>query len=248
MRSKGKLLVIGVLCLLLVGALVAGCDSGVSQEDYDAAVAERDAAQAEVDELESEVDDLEAEVADCEAEIADLEAQIQQMTPAELPELLSVVDEFESLMTAADRDAQIVAFGDLSTAIEEIGDDDLNALLREVVTQGMVSDEASAVAMVDMAAHMLSVCAASVEAFPAEVQPMLELADEIEAVIAAEDVAAQTAAFGELSAAVSAIGNDDLSAKLQAVITGGMESELAGNMAIGGMISWILMQAAEAAQ
>ncbi|UCC60563.1 MAG: ABC transporter substrate-binding protein, partial [Dehalococcoidia bacterium] len=171
-----------------------------------------------------------------------------QIQPSGLPDLLSVVDEFESLMTAADRDAQIVAFGDLSTAIEEIGDDELNTLLRAVVTQGMVSDEASAVAMVDMAAHMLSVCAASVEAFPAEVQPMLELADEIEAVIAAEDVAAQTAAFGELSAAVSAIGNDDLSAKLQNVITGGMQSELAGNMALGGMISWILMQAAEAAQ
>jgi outer membrane murein-binding lipoprotein Lpp len=227
MSSKVKLLVIcAVVCLLLVGTLLAGCSSGVSQEDYDAVVAERDAAQAEVDDLESE---------------------IRQLQLGGLPEIISVADEFQALMDASDREEQVAAFGDLSTAIDEISDDDMNTLLQNVVTQGMISDEASAVAMVDMAAHMLSVCADSVEAFPVEVQPMLELSDEIEALITAPDLEAKTAAFGVLSAAVNDIGNDDLGAKLQAVITGGMESDFAGNMALSRMISWILTQAAEAA-
>jgi outer membrane murein-binding lipoprotein Lpp len=245
MGSKVMVTVVGLLCLMVVGALLGGCSSGVSQEDYDAVVAERDAAQAEVNELESEVEDLEADIADCEARIAELEAQIQS---GELPELLSVVDEFEAMQLAADMDAKIVAFGALSTAIEAIGDEDLYALLQAVVIQGQQSIEAGAVATLDMAAYMLSVCADSVGAFPAEVQPMLQLSDEIDALIAAEDLAAKTAVFGELSAAVDDIGNDDLSAKLQAVVTEGMKSDYDGNMALIDMIVWIMAEAAEAAQ
>jgi hypothetical protein len=49
---KGKLL-IGIVLLLVSSLALVGCTTGVSQEDYDAVVAERDAAQAQIVELEA---------------------------------------------------------------------------------------------------------------------------------------------------------------------------------------------------
>jgi hypothetical protein len=56
------------------------------------------------------------------------------------------------------------------------------------------------------------------------------------------------AVFGELSTAIDAIGDDELTALLQAVVTGGMESDLDGALATIDLVTHILSQAAEAAQ
>ncbi len=49
---KRKLL-IGMVLLLVSSLTLVGCAAGVSQEEYDAVVAERDAAQAQIEELEA---------------------------------------------------------------------------------------------------------------------------------------------------------------------------------------------------
>jgi len=49
---KGKLLM-GMVLLLVSSLALVGCTAGVSQEEYDAVVAERDAAQAQIVELEA---------------------------------------------------------------------------------------------------------------------------------------------------------------------------------------------------
>ncbi|MGB2584008.1 MAG: hypothetical protein WBC89_07640 [Dehalococcoidia bacterium] len=241
MKPKAKLLGVGIALLLVAGMVFVGCSSGISQEDYDAVVAERDVAETALAAAEDQIADLQDQIAGLEDEIAQLKA-------GQVPALLSVVDELAALRTAPDMNAKVAAFAGLGTAVGAVGDDDLDALLQGVVVGGMQSDEAGAEATLDMAAYMLGVCAEAVAAFPAETQSLLELADEVDAVLAAEDIAAQTAAFGGLSMAVDAIGNAELSALLQGVITGGMESEKAGHLAIVDMIVWILSEANEASQ
>lgn len=248
MNSSLKLL--GSVAALFVAAsmALAACSSGVSQEEFDAVRAERDLAKVELALTEADLIAAEDMIADLEAEIADLEAEIKALQPAELPEFLSVVDEFEAMTTGQDRAAQAAAFGALSTAIGALDDDELTAMLDEVVTAGLQGDEEAARAILEMAAHMLGVCADSVAAFPAEVRPMLELSDEIDGLLAAGDPAAAAAVFGELSTAIDDIGDAELAALLQAVVAGGARSNLDGALATIDLVVYVLSQAVEAAE
>ncbi len=167
-------------------------------------------------------------------------------TPGQLPSSLSVVDELQGLLEATDRDAQIAAFGALSTAINEIGDPDLDNALRQVVIKGGQSDEAGGEATLDMVALVLGQFADASAAFPAGVQPKIDLNAEIAALRAAAD-ADKPAAFGALGAAIAAIGDSELSALFQNVPTAGAQSALAGTMALTDLIASILYDAADAA-
>jgi hypothetical protein len=163
-----------------------------------------------------------------------------------MPDLVCTVDEYQALVDAPDRSAQIVAFGDLSTAINAIGDAEMDGLLRQIVIMGGRSDELGAIAFVNMASHMLSEMNGAAAAFPAEVRPMLALADEFQTVAeagAAEELPDYTA----LSAAVEAIGNDDLSAMMQDLLAASEVSLKDANDVTYPMIGWIMTGAVEAA-
>ena len=100
MTLRTKLLLLGIAMLVVAGLVLAGCSSGVSQEDYDAVVAERDAAKAEIAELEEDISDLNAEISDLQTQVSDLETEmaalkVEQLLPDVLT-LLGVVDEIEA--------------------------------------------------------------------------------------------------------------------------------------------------------
>ena len=80
---------------------------------------------------------------------------------------------------------------------------------------------------------------------PVELLDLLSAVDEFEAMTTAPDRAAEAAAFGDLSIA---IGDDELTALLPAVVTGGMQSDLDGALATIDLAVHILSQAAEAAR
>jgi predicted nucleic acid-binding Zn-ribbon protein len=75
---KRKLL-IGMVLLLVSSLALVGCPAGVSQEEYDAVVAERDAAQAQVVTLEADVAEAQAQVAELEANAAQAAAYAEFM-------------------------------------------------------------------------------------------------------------------------------------------------------------------------
>jgi len=116
-------LLIGVVLLLVSSLTLVGCAAGVTQEEYDAVVAERDAAQAQVV-------TLEADVAEAQTQVAELEANAAQSTAyAEFmvfwmggPQL-----ETEEEMQAYDEEMQsrLVALDDaeLSTMVGEMMED-----------------------------------------------------------------------------------------------------------------------------
>lgn len=114
---KGKL-IIGMVLVLVSLVAVVGCTTGVSQEDYDAVVAERDeaqqerdAAQAQVDQLEDErdaaqaqVDQLEDERDAAQAQVDDLQAQLDQCQAAgdqaQVAQLQAQVDDLQAQLQA----------------------------------------------------------------------------------------------------------------------------------------------------
>ncbi len=64
MKGRG---LIGIALLLVSSLVLGGCADGVSQDDYEAIVAERDAARAEVVTLQSELASLEGKMARAKA-------------------------------------------------------------------------------------------------------------------------------------------------------------------------------------
>ena len=69
---------IGVALLLVLSLMLSGCTAGVSQEDYDALVAERDAAQAQMGDLTA----VQAQVATLQDDLTEAQAQIQTLQSA----------------------------------------------------------------------------------------------------------------------------------------------------------------------
>jgi len=107
------------MVLLLVSSLaLVGCAAGVSQEEYDAVVAERDAAQAQVVTLEADVAEAQAQVAELEANAAQAAAYAEFMvwwmggTELETEEEMQAYDEeLQSRLEALD-DAELSAMVD----------------------------------------------------------------------------------------------------------------------------------------
>jgi hypothetical protein len=79
MKSNTLWLFIGCIVVL---TLVAGCDGGVSQEDYDAAVSERDAAQAQIAPMQMHLDAIQSDLNATNTEIAYLEALMAEIEAA----------------------------------------------------------------------------------------------------------------------------------------------------------------------
>ncbi len=75
---KGKTLQ-GVALLLVLSLMLSGCTAGVSQEDYDAVVAQRNIAQTEQDAAQAQRDVAQAQVATLQSDLTAAQAQIQAL-------------------------------------------------------------------------------------------------------------------------------------------------------------------------
>ena len=121
---KRKLL-IGIGLLLVSSLALGGCAAGVSQEEYDAVVAERDAAQAQVVTLEADVAEAQAQVAELEANAAQAAAYAEFMafwmsgTQLETEEEMQAYgEEMQSRLVAMD-DAELSALVEALMEAEE---------------------------------------------------------------------------------------------------------------------------------
>ena len=248
MSLRAKLVVVALAAVLALAAALVGCSSGVSQEDYDAVVAERDAAQAQVSDLEADVADLQAQVADLEddaaalqTQIADLEAANEAMATKVLPDvltMLSVVDEIDAWSADPTNTALL---GALTQAIDDTGLDGLieswDAFLAASATgnPGMTLHQ--------FYGYMLGECSLVASLFPTEVQPLMEVGDEMNAMTAALDLAL----LGEMSTAVNASGNAELIQRWNEIL-GTFGTDLPGAMVkMADMQVWMLDQIAAAA-
>jgi len=117
---KRKLL-IGMVLLLVSSLTLVGCAAGVTQEEYDAVVAERDAAQAQAA-------TLEAELAEAQAQIAELEANAAQA---------ATYAEFMALWmsgTQLETEEEMQAYNEeLQSGLEALDDAELSAMVEEMM-------------------------------------------------------------------------------------------------------------------
>jgi hypothetical protein len=116
-----KRLLVGMVLLLVSSLTLVGCAAGVSQEEYDAVVAERDAAQAQVVTLEADVAEAQAQIVELEANAAQAAAYAEFMVFwMGGPEL-----ETEEEMQAYDEEMQ--------SRLEALDDAELSAMVEEMV-------------------------------------------------------------------------------------------------------------------
>ena len=238
---KSKSLLVGVTILVVLGIIFSGCSSGISQEDYDEVVAERDAAEAEITDLETQITDLEAEVTALEAEVAALEAENELIAAALLPDILtmlSVVDEIEAW--AADS-SDTALFGALTLAIN--GTENEGLIESWGTFQAALTAGDPGMTLFQFYGYMLGECSYVASAFPAEVQPLMGVGDEMAALVAALDVAL----LGQMTDAVDASGDAELIQRWNNIVST-FATDLPGAMAMmADMQVWMLSEIAEAA-
>ena len=242
MTLKVKLLLIGVAILMVSGMALVGCgDSGISQEDYDAVVDERDDALDQVTALETEVADLEADLATCEADVAACEAKMEGLAASLLPDVLTMLDTVDEIVAWNAAMTDTALMGELTTAINGTGNagliDSWNAFLA-----------ASAAGDPQMTLHqfygyMLGETSYVASLFPAAVQPLMGVGDEMAALVAGLDIAL----LGQMTEAVNNSGNAELIQRWTDIIST-FQSDLPGAMAaMIDMQIWMLTSIADAA-
>lgn len=234
MSLKVKLLLLGVAILLVSSMAIAGCDSGISQEDYDAVVAERDAAQAEVADLEGQVSDLEADVATCEAQF---ESVAEKLLPDVLT-ILGVVDEIGAWTADMNNTALL---GALSDAINDTGLAGLIEKWNAFLTASATGDPG--MTLHQFLGYALGECSYVASLFPEEIQPLMEVGDEMAALVAALDIEL----LGQMTTAVNESGNAELINRWNTILAT-FQTDLV--KAMGDMIAmqvWMLSSIAAAA-
>jgi len=234
MSLKVKLLLLGVAILMVSSMVIAGCDSGVSQDDYDAVVAERDAALAEVDDLEDQVTDLEADIDACEAKI---ETMAANLLPNVLT-LLGVVDEIEAWTADLTNTALL---GALTMAINDTGHDGLIDNWNVFLAASAAGDPG--MTLHQFLGYMLGECSYVTSLFPADVQPLMGVGDEMYALVSALDIDL----LGQMTTAVNDSGDAELIQRWNDIISS-FQTDLPGAMAdMIAMQVWMLSSIADAA-
>ncbi|UCC61133.1 MAG: hypothetical protein JSV02_04745 [Dehalococcoidia bacterium] len=236
MSLKVRLLLLGVAILVVSSMAIAGCDSGVSQEDYDAVVAERDAAEAEAADLESQIADLEDDLEACEATVEDLQAQLAVL-PENITALLSVADEMDTLVTTASTEA----FAAMNAAVVEANNAQLTAEW-DKVTATLPDFTAARAQMLTMVVWILDSVTPYSDSFDASVQPQLSVADEMYTLV----TTASTEAFAAMNAAVAAANDAQITAEWDKV-TATLPDFTAARAQMLIMVVWMLADIAEAA-
>lgn len=108
-----KKALIAVVLLLVSSLLLGACATGVSQEDYDAVVAERDAAQAQVASLQADLATSEGKLTTVQSELEEMQAEYQGFK-----------SDLTSLWTSLDKKLELAAYIITFWAASSVGDEE----------------------------------------------------------------------------------------------------------------------------
>jgi len=208
LKTKIKLLIIGMSLLLMLSLALVGCSTGISQEKYDAVVAERDAAKVDLAKTQADLtkarDDLQAaqaQIASLQGNITALQAEIAAI---KLPSVLAILSAVDEVQTWAGNATNTTLLAAVTKAVNDSGDQGLkqkwDAFLA-AAAQGNVRFE-----LFQFYGYMLGRASEVATAFPATVRPLMEVGDEMEALVASLDVAL----LGQTTVAINASGNQEL--------------------------------------
>ena len=201
MKKKVKLLIIGMSLLLMLSLALVGCSTGISQDEYDAVVAERDAANADLQAAQAQIVSLQGNITALQGNITALQAEIAAL---KLPDVLAILSAVDEVQTWAGNATNTTLLAAVTKAVNDSGDQGLkqkwDAFLA-AAAQGNVRFE-----LFQFYGYMLGRASEVATAFPATVRPLMEVGDEMEALVASLDVAL----LGQTTVAINASGNQDL--------------------------------------
>jgi hypothetical protein len=201
LKKKVKLLIIGMSLLLMLSLALVGCSTGISQDEYDAVVAERDAANADLQAAQAQIVSLQGNITGLQGNITALQAEIAAL---KLPDVLAILSAVDEVQTWAGNATNTTLLAAVTKAVNDSGDQGLkqkwDAFLA-AAAQGNVRFE-----LFQFYGYMLGSASEVAAAFPATVRPLMEVGDEMEALVASLDVAL----LGQTTVAINASGNQEL--------------------------------------
>jgi len=231
LKTKVKLLIVGMCLLLVLSLALVGCSTGISQEEYDAVVAERDAANADLQAAQAQIVSLQDNITTLQTEIATLK----------LPDVLAILGAVPAVQAWSANPTDTTLLTAVTTAVNESKDAGLIQKWQAFLTAsaaGTVKFE-----LFQFYGYMLGQASQVASAFPASVQPLMEVGDDMDALVQSLD----TALLGQTTAAVNASGNQELISRWNQIMgTFGTSLPQAMKM-MADMQVWMLNQIAAAA-
>jgi len=252
LKTKTKLLIIGVSLLLVLSLALVGCSKGVSQEKYDAVVAERDAANADVAKAQANLQAAQAQIASLQGNITALQGNITdlqgnitalraEIATLKLPDVLKILSVVPAIQAWSGNATNTTLLGALTKAVNESGDAGLiqkwQAFLAASAA-GHVQYE-----LFQFYGYMLGEASEVAPAFPASIRPLMEVGDSVNALVQALNMSL----LGKTTVAINASGNQELINRWQQIM-GTFSTSLPQAMKMmADMQVWMLGQIAAAA-
>lgn len=201
METKVKLLIL-VMCLLLTLSLaLVGCSTGISQEEYDAVVAERDAANTNLAEVQADLQAAQAQIVSLQGNITALQAEIATLKLPDFLAILSAVPAIQAWSAAPTNTTLLAAVTTAANKSEDAG------LIQK--WQAFLSASAAGTVKFELFqfyGYILGEASQVSPAFPASVRPLMEVGDDMDALVQALDLSM----LGKTTAAITASGNQEL--------------------------------------
>jgi len=238
LKTKMKLLIIGMSLLLILSLALVGCSTGISQEEYDAVVAGRDAANADLAEAQADLQAAQAQIVSLQGNITALQAEIATL---KLPDVLAILSAVPAIEAWSADPANTTLFAAVTTAVNESED---AGLIQK--WQAFLAASAAGTVRFELFqfyGYILGEASQVAPAFPASVQPLTEVGDDMDALVQALDVSM----LGKTTEAVNASGNQELIDRWQEIMATFGTSLPQAMQKMAAMQVWMLGQIAAAA-
>lgn len=210
MKTKAKLLIIGMVLLLVSGMALVGCSSGVSQDKYDAVVAERDSCQTALTEAQGDLATVQAQITALEGNITALQAEIATYKLTHVLAILTVVPAIQAWNANATDTTLLAA---VTTAVTDSGD----KVLKEKWDAFLAASAAGnpGFTLHQFYGYMLGETSPVAALFPTEVRGLMGVGDEMAALVGALSISL----LGKMTDAVNASGNQELIDRWNAIVS-----------------------------
>ena len=238
MKTKAKLLIIGMALLLVSGLALVGCSSGVSQDKYDAVVAKRDSCQTALTKAQGDLAAAQAQITTLQGNITSLQAEIATYKLTRVLAILSVVPASQAWSGNATNTTLLAA---VTTAVN----DSKEKVLKEKWDAFLAASAKGnpGFTLHQFYGYMLGETSPVASLFPASVQPLMGVGDEMAALVGALSISL----LGKMTDAVNASGNQELISRWNAIVsTFGTNLPQAMKLMLD-MQVWLLGQIAAAA-
>jgi hypothetical protein len=231
--------------LLMLSLALVGCSTGISQDEYDAVVAERDAANANLAEVQADLQAAQAQIVSLQGNITGLQGNITalqaEIATLKLPDVLAILSAVPAIQEWSADPTNTTLFTAVTAAVDESGDAGLIQKWQAFLAASAAGNVRFE--LFQFYGYILGEASQVAPAFPASVQPLMEVGDDMDALVQALDLSM----LGQTTVAVNASGNQELIDRWQEIMGTFGTSLPQAMQKMAAMQVWMLGQIAAAA-